>query len=59
MVFLQYFGVGLATLGVWGVIASIVSPDQGGIGTIVLGVVLVCAGVAVFVLGGRQASRAD
>lgn len=55
--FLQYFGAGFAALGVCAVIASIVSPDRGGIGTILLGVVVVCVGVAAYVLGGRQDSR--
>jgi hypothetical protein len=57
MAFLQYFGAGLATLGVLAVVASVVSPDQGGIGTMLLGVVVFCVGVAAFVLGGRRAPR--
>lgn len=57
MVFLQAFGVGPVTLGALAMIASIVSPDRGGTGTIVLGVVLFFVGIAVFVLGGRRASR--
>ena len=57
MAFLEYFGAGLTTLGVFAVIASLVSPDQGGIGTIVLGVVLFFVGIAVFVSAGRGASR--
>ena len=56
MAYLQYFGAGLAALGVFGVVASIVSPDQGGIGTIAVGVVLLCVGIAVLVLAGRKAS---
>ncbi|PUA80507.1 hypothetical protein C7S10_12080 [Nocardioides currus] len=56
MAYLQYFGAGLAALGVCGVIASIVSPDQGGIGTVAVGVVLLCVGIAVLVLAGRKAS---
>ena len=56
MAYLQYFGAGLTTLGVCAVIASIVSPDQGGTGTIVLGVVVFCVGIAVLVLAGRRAS---
>lgn len=56
MVFLQAFGSGITTLGVFAVIASIVSPDRGGTGTIVLGVALFFVGIAVFVLGGRGAS---
>ena len=57
MAYLQYFGAGLAALGLFSVVASIVSPAQGGIGTIVLGVVLLCVSIAVFVLAGRKASR--
>ncbi|MFC7725451.1 hypothetical protein ACFQW6_10050 [Nocardioides sp. GCM10028917] len=57
MAFWQYFGAGFATLGVLAVVAPVVSPDQGGIGTILLGVVVFCVGVAAFVIGGRQAPR--
>ena len=57
MAYLQYFGAGLTALGVCAVIASLVSPDQGGIGTIVLGAVVFFVGVAVFVFAGRQDSR--
>ena len=57
MAYLQYFGAGLLALGVCGVVLSIVSPDQGSIGTIALGVVVLCVGIAVLVLAGRKASR--
>ena len=56
MVFLQAFGLGITTMGVFAVIASIVSPDQGGTGTIILGIVLFFVGIAVFVVGGRRSS---
>lgn len=56
MTFLQYFGAGLATLGILTVVLSIVSPDQGGTGTIVLGIVGFFIGIAVFVAGGRRSS---
>jgi hypothetical protein len=56
MVFLQAFGAGIVAMGIFAVIASIVSPDQGGPGTIVLGVVLFLVGIAVFVLAGRRDS---
>lgn len=56
MVFLQAFGLGVTTIGLFAVIASTVSPEQGGTGTIVLGVVLFFVGIAVFVLGGRSSS---
>ena len=56
MAFLQYFAAGLVALGVFAVIASIVSPDQGGMGTIVLGVVVFVLGVAIFVVSGRRSS---
>jgi hypothetical protein len=59
MAFLQAFGAGLLALGVLAVIASLVSPDQGGIGTIVLGVVLLFVGIAVFVVAGRRSSRTE
>ena len=58
MAYLQYFGAGLTALGVCAVIASLVSPDQGGTGTIVLGVVLFFVGIGVLVFAGRRASRA-
>jgi hypothetical protein len=58
MAFLQAFGAGLAALGILAVIASLVSPDQGGIGTIVLGVVVFFVGIAVFVFTGRRGSGA-
>ncbi len=57
MIFLQAFGAGLTALGVYAVIASLVSPDQGGTGTIVLGVVSFFVGMAVFVVAGRRSSR--
>ncbi|TGN65019.1 hypothetical protein EXE59_14380 [Nocardioides eburneiflavus] len=57
MHFLQYFGAGLVALGIFAVIASIVSPNQGGIGTIVLGIVVFFVGIAVFVFAGRRALR--
>jgi FtsH-binding integral membrane protein len=57
--FLQAFGAGLLALGVLAVIASLVSPDQGGIGTIFLGVVLLFVGIAVFVVAGRRSSRTE
>lgn len=56
MAFLQYFAAGLVALGIFAVIASIVSPDQGGTGTIVLGIVVLLIGVAVFVFSGRRSS---
>lgn len=56
MAYLQYFGAGLTALGLCAVIASVVSPDQGGIGTIALGVVLFFVGIAVLVSAGRRAS---
>lgn len=56
MAYLQYFGGGLVALGICAVIASIVSPDQGGPGTIVLGVVTFVVGVAVHVFAGRRDS---
>lgn len=56
MAYLQYFGAGLTALGVCAFIASLVSPDQGGPGTAVLGVVLFFVGVAVLVFAGRRAS---
>ena len=55
---LQYFASGLTAIGVFAVIASLVSPDRGGPGTIVLGVVLFFVGIAVFVVAGRRGSRA-
>ena len=57
MIFLQAFGAGLTALGVYAVIASLVSPDQGGTGTIVVGVVSFFVGMAVFVVAGRRSSR--
>ena len=56
MAYLQYFGAGLLALGIFAVVASIVSPDQGGAGTIVLGVVVFFTGVAIFAVSGRQGS---
>ena len=56
MAYLQYFGAGLLALGIFAVVASIVSPDQGGTGTIVLGVVVFFTGVAIFVVSGRRSS---
>ena len=56
MAYLQYFGAGLVALGICAVIASIVSPDQGGLGTIALGVVTSVVGVAVLVFAGRRDS---
>ena len=55
MAYLQYFGAGFATLGVLAVIASLVSPHPGGVGTIVLGVVSFFVGIAVFVLAVHRA----
>jgi FtsH-binding integral membrane protein len=57
MAYLQYFGAGLTALGVFAVIASLVSPDQGGTGTIVLGVVLFFVGIGALVFAGRRGSR--
>lgn len=57
MAFLLYFGSGMVTIGVVGVIASIVSPDRGGVGTILLGIVFACVGVAALVLARRRGSR--
>ena len=59
MAYLQYFGAGLLALGIFAVIASIVSPDQGGIGTIVLGVVVFFLGVAVLVFSSRRSSNSE
>ena len=56
MAYLQYFGAGLLALGIFAVVASIVSPDRGGTGTIVLGVVVFFIGVAIFVVSGRRSS---
>jgi FtsH-binding integral membrane protein len=59
MAYLQYFGAGLLALGICAVIASIVSPDQGGIGTIVLGVVVFFIGIAVLVFSSRRSSSSE
>ena len=59
MVFLQYFGAGLVALGIFAVIASIVSPDQGGPGTIVLGIVVFFVGIAAYVFGGRRSASSE
>ncbi len=59
MAFLQYFGAGFAALGIMAVILSIVSPDQGGIGTIALGIVVFFVGIAAFVFGGRRSASSE
>lgn len=57
MAFLQYFAAGLVALGIFTVVASIVSPEQGGgTGYVALGVVTFLVGVAVFVFAGRRDS---
>ena len=56
MAYLQYFGAGFAALGICTVVASIVSPERGSPGTIVIGVVAFLAGIAVFVVAGRRDS---
>lgn len=56
MAFLQYFAAGLLALGIFAIIASIVSPDQGGPGTIAAGVGALVVGIAVFVVGSRRGS---
>ena len=53
MAYLQYFGAGFGALGTCTVVASIVSPDRGSSGTIVVRVVAFLAGIAVFVVAGR------
>ncbi len=57
MAYMLYFGAGLTALGIFAVIASIVSPEQGGTGTIVLGVMVFFVGIAVLVSAGRRGSR--
>ncbi len=57
MAYVQYFGAGLTALGIFAVIASIVSPEQGGTGTIVLGVALFFVGIAVLISAARRDSR--
>ena len=59
MAYLQYFASGLTAMGVFAVIASLVSPDQGGPGTIVLGVVVFLVGIGVFVFASRRGSGAE
>ena len=59
MAHLQYFASGLTAIGVFAVIASLVSPDQGGPGTIVLGVAVFFVGIAIFVFASRRGSGAE
>jgi uncharacterized membrane protein len=51
---LQYFGAGFTALGVMAVVLSITSPEQGGIDTIVMGIVAFFVGIAAYVYGGRE-----